>query len=189
MQPQDYNGPTLETSRLILRPLALSDAPDIQREFGRWEIIQHLSVTGPWPYPKDGAAQFVRERLAFLQQHPENRTWVITLRTSDELIGLIDYMSEDTGAGNRGFWLGVPWQGKGYMTEAVEAVQDYLFFEQKIERIIVGNALNNPASRRIKEKTGAKWLGYHTFEHRDGESRAEQWEVTAEAWTAYRSQD
>ena len=68
-------------------------------------------------------------------------------------------------------------------------VQDYLFFEQKIDRIIVGNALNNSASRRIKEKTGAKWLGYHTFEHRDGESRAEQWEVTAEAWTTYRSKD
>ena len=35
--------PTLQTERLILRPLALSDAPAIQRHFNNWNIIQHLA--------------------------------------------------------------------------------------------------------------------------------------------------
>lgn len=42
--------PQLETERLILRPLALSDAPAIQRHFDNWNIIRHLSTVVPWPY-------------------------------------------------------------------------------------------------------------------------------------------
>ena len=36
--------PTIQTRRLILRPLALSDAPAIQRHFNNWNIIQNLAA-------------------------------------------------------------------------------------------------------------------------------------------------
>ena len=39
--------PTLQTERLVLRPLALSDAPAIQRHFNNWNIIQHLAQVVP----------------------------------------------------------------------------------------------------------------------------------------------
>ncbi len=54
------NTPTIQTSRLILRPLALSDAPAIQRHFNNWNIIRNLASVVPWPYPDDGAETFVR---------------------------------------------------------------------------------------------------------------------------------
>ena len=41
--PEITITPTLQTERLILRPLALSDAPAIQRHFNNWNIIQHLA--------------------------------------------------------------------------------------------------------------------------------------------------
>jgi ribosomal-protein-alanine N-acetyltransferase len=47
---------TIQTQRLILRPLAVSDAPAIQRHFNNWNIIQNLASVVPWPYPDDGAA-------------------------------------------------------------------------------------------------------------------------------------
>ena len=53
------NTPTLQTRRLTLRPLALSDAPAIQRHFNNWNIIQHLASVIPWPYPEDGAETFM----------------------------------------------------------------------------------------------------------------------------------
>jgi [ribosomal protein S5]-alanine N-acetyltransferase len=39
--------PTLHTRRLILRPVALPDAPAIQRHFNNWNIIQNLATVVP----------------------------------------------------------------------------------------------------------------------------------------------
>jgi hypothetical protein len=49
--------PLLETKRLMLRPLARSDAPAIQRHFDNWNTIRHLSTVVPWPYPANGAGE------------------------------------------------------------------------------------------------------------------------------------
>jgi hypothetical protein len=51
--------PILQTQRLTLRPLALSDAPAIQRHFNNWNIIKHLAAVVPWPYPDNGAETFI----------------------------------------------------------------------------------------------------------------------------------
>src|SRR5262245_56833363 len=53
-EPQKLYTPILETARLILRPPRMDDAPAVQKRFGRWEIVQHLLNTVPWPYPDDG---------------------------------------------------------------------------------------------------------------------------------------
>jgi len=55
--------PTIETRRLNLRPLALSDAPAIQRHFDNWNIIKNLATLVPWPYPQDGAETFIKREL------------------------------------------------------------------------------------------------------------------------------
>jgi hypothetical protein len=47
--------PVLETNRLLLRPLELSDAEQVQCLFPQWEIVQYLNAVVPWPYPPDGA--------------------------------------------------------------------------------------------------------------------------------------
>ena len=49
----------LETPRLWLRLLTMADAPAIQRRFARWEIVRLLNGRVPWPYPADGALQFL----------------------------------------------------------------------------------------------------------------------------------
>ena len=56
--------PTLLTDRLTLRPLALSDAPAIQRHFNNWNIIRNLATVVPWPYPDDGAETFIKRQLS-----------------------------------------------------------------------------------------------------------------------------
>lgn len=59
---------------------------------------------------------------------------------------------------NRGFWLGKPFWGKGYMTEAVAPVMDYAFNNFGFEKLVFANAVGNLKSRRVKEKTGAKLI-------------------------------
>lgn len=53
--------PELETKRLILRPLELADADQIQILFPQWEIVRYLARRVPWPYPPDGALTFIRD--------------------------------------------------------------------------------------------------------------------------------
>src|SRR5258708_26229418 len=72
--------PRLQTERLILRPLAPSDAPAIQRHFNNWNIIQHLASVAPWPYPEDGAETFIARELEKVAAGEEIYNWMLSLR-------------------------------------------------------------------------------------------------------------
>ena len=72
--------PVIETQRLILRPLALSDALAIQRHFNNWNVIRHLALVVPWPYPDDGAETFIKRELAKIAAGEETYQWVLVLR-------------------------------------------------------------------------------------------------------------
>lgn len=179
--------PIIETPRLSLRPPRVEDAPALQRWFSNWNVVQHLTTRVPWPYPHDGAITFLRDVALPAIDAGEALSWAITQHGHDELVGFIEYMFEDTGAGNRGFWLAEHLWGRGYMTEAVTAVQDYVLLELGVERMIVLNSITNPASRRIKEKTGARLLGQVELAHHNGEPLSDKWEVTREDWARYRA--
>jgi hypothetical protein len=53
-------APTLETARLLLRPLVVGDAPQAQLLFPFWEIVRYMDAVVPWPYPVDGVLAFYR---------------------------------------------------------------------------------------------------------------------------------
>ena len=176
--------PTLQTSRLILRPLALSDAPAIQRHFNNWNIIRHLARVVPWPYPDDGAETFVRLQLEKIAAGEELYDWVLALRSGNgEAIGNIHFRPRaDSSKDNRGFWLAEPCWNQGLMTEAITAVNDFAFTTLGLESFYACNAATNVASRRVKQKTGAEFVGYIELAHHDGQSKSEKWRVTRENW-------
>jgi len=68
------------------------------------------------------------------------------------------------------------------MSEAITSINDYLFFDLGIEKFEALNVKSNIASRRVKEKTGAIFIGYRELEHHNGESVSEVWEITRENW-------
>lgn len=53
--------PSLETRRLLLCPIALADAEQVQKIFPQWEIVRYLANRVPWPYPPDAAHNFYRD--------------------------------------------------------------------------------------------------------------------------------
>jgi len=176
--------PTIQTSRLILRPLALSDAPAIQRHFNNWNIIRNLASVVPWPYPDDGAETFIRQQLEKIASGEEIYHWVLVLRSGDgEAIGNIHFRPRsDAPKGNRGFWLAEPYWYVGLMTEAVTSVNDFAFRTLGIEHFYVCNAASNAASRRVKQKTGAEFVGFVEILHHNGQTKSEKWKVTRENW-------
>ena len=176
--------PTISTSRLTLRPLALSDAPAIQRHFNNWNIIRNLTTVVPWPYPDDGAETFVRLQLEKIAAGEELYLWGLTLRPGDgEAIGIIHFRpTADNSKDNRGFWVAEPYWNRGLMTEAISAVNDFAFNTLGIEQFYVCNVASNEGSRRVKQKTGAEFVGYIELAHHNGQSKSERWRVTRESW-------
>jgi len=146
-----------------LRPLALSDAPAIQRHFNNWNIIQHLASVVPWPYPEDGAETFIARELERVAAGEEIYNWMLVLRGGDgEAIGNIRFRPRsDDPKGNRGFWLAERYWNQGLMSEAVSAVNDFAFRTLGIESFHVCNAATNVASRRVKQKTGRRICRLH----------------------------
>ena len=177
--------PVGHTERLLLRPLQLDDAPQIQALFARWEIVRHLAGRVPWPYPADGADRFCRE-LA-LPQMERGDAWHWTLRLRTEPLQLIGFISLVKGKDeNRGFWMGLPWQGHGYMSEACAWANDFWFDTLGFERLRVPKAAANLASRRISENQGMRLIAIEERDYVSGRLPSEIWEITAEEWRAWK---
>jgi [ribosomal protein S5]-alanine N-acetyltransferase len=176
--------PTLETRRLILRPLTLDDAPAAQRLFPHWEIVRFLGPRVPWPYPDDGSLAFFRDVALPAVERGEQWIWAITLKDGpDHMIGVINLAAGR--AESRGFWLGLPWHGQGLMTEACEPVTGFWFdgLDQPVLRVF--KAAPNVASSRVSQKQGMRLIGMETRSFVSGRWPAEVWEITREEWRAH----
>ena len=177
--------PILETRRLLLKPLELSDARQIQEIFPQWEIVKYLRNIVPWPYPPNGAFQFVNESALPAMERGEAWHWTLRPKSEPEkLIGLIT-LTKSTKE-NRGFWLDPKWQGQGLMTEACDAVTDYWFEELGFSMLRAPKAAANTASRRISEKQGMRMVATEEQEYVSGRLLSEVWEITAEEWQAHK---
>lgn len=53
----------LTTSRLILRPVQMSDVAIEQKIFPDWEVVKYLNAKVPWPFPDNGVEQYFTETL------------------------------------------------------------------------------------------------------------------------------
>ena len=151
----------IHTARLVLRPLRASDAEPLFALFADWEVIRWLSMP-PWPYALEDAHSFIREHSG---GDLGRTTFAITL--ADALIGGIDVRINPAGASQRGagpnlgYWLGRPYWGGGYMTEAARGFLARVFEADLGDVVYSGAFADNAASLRVQEKLG--------FE-RDGET-------------------
>jgi RimJ/RimL family protein N-acetyltransferase len=171
----------LQTDRLILRPLQLSDAEQAQVLFPQWEIVRFLNAKIPWPFPEDGVLAYYRDVALPAMEREEEWHWTLRLKQAPErLIGAIGLVRGDSL--NRGFWLGLPWHGLGLMTEAVAAANDYWFDVLGFRVLRAPKAIANTASRRISEKTGMRTIRTEEQDYVGGRMLSEVWEITAEEW-------
>ena len=144
--------PILETPRLRLRGLTADDAPAIQRLAGAKEIAD-TTLLIPHPYPDGAAEQFIQQSQ--VDWH-ERRTagFAITLRDG-EFCGSIGLRIDSAHHhAELGYWIGVPFWGRGYCTEAAGAVLGFGFRNLGLHRICAHHFLRNPASGRVLLKIG-----------------------------------
>lgn len=145
--------PTIETERLILRPFGLSDAPRVQTLAGAHEIYRP-TLAIPHPYEDGMAEKWIASHAARFYAG-EGVSLAVTLKNDDLLIGAIGL--EASPRHNRaelGYWIGVPYWGSGYCTEAAIEVIRYGFEVMQLHKITCSHMEWNAASGRVMQKAG-----------------------------------
>ena len=180
--------PSLETDRLVLKAITKEDAHFYHQNFVDYEVIKNLAAGVPWPYPENGISDFIEEVI--LPSYESNERWIWGLFLKDnlqEIIGVIDLWKEGHPE-HRGFWLAKKHWNKGLMTEANFPVIDYAFNTLGFKELIFSNALGNIASRKIKEKTGARFLRIEKGDFVDSTfTEREIWSLDKRDWSRFKS--
>jgi len=143
----------LQTVRLTLRIYALSDIPALLPLIGAPEVAA-TTLRIPHPYTESDAQEFI----AITHEDHSSGSGLhlgIALRETGALCGGVGLRIE---ANHRraelGYWIGVPYWGNGYATEAARTVVNYGFGTLGLHRIFASHFANNPASARVLRKIG-----------------------------------
>ena len=142
----------IHTQRLCLRPWSDADAPALF-ELARDPRIGMLCGWKPFELIDDA-----REALSTVLV--ANDSYAVTLSSTGELVGSIalrvDADSPEATVADIGYWIGVPYWGNGYASEAGRAIIERAK-ELGVETIILKYFDGNNASRRVSEKLGFTW--------------------------------
>ena len=144
---------SLTTERLELRPFRLEDAATVQRLAGAREIAD-TTLTVPHPYDDGVAEQWIASHEAAFQAG-QLAAYAVTIRDSGELVGTVSLgITPAHALAELGYWIGVPFWGRGYATEAARALVEYGFSELALNRVQSRHYVRNPSSGRVMQKIG-----------------------------------
>jgi ribosomal-protein-alanine N-acetyltransferase len=138
---------TIRTPRLLLRAPILSDAPRLALLAGDYDVAS-MTGTIPHPYSEEMAAEWIASVLA------GEEGVVFAIIRSGALIGCTGYRAFGKDHAELGYWIGKPYWGMGYATEAVRALIVHAFETDGFDYLTVGHFSDNPASERIIAKFG-----------------------------------
>ena len=161
----DITGVVLTTDRLTLRPWRESDLND---------FYEYASVDGVGQMAGWNPHRNVEESKTILSHFIEGKH-VFALEHQGKVIGSLgieEYSEENYPELNAlkgreiGYVLSKAYWGQGLMPEAVKAVINWLFSEEKLDFIIVGHFDRNTQSKRVVEKCGFQYIKTIKFETR-----------------------
>ncbi len=152
---------TLDTTRLILRRAQTGDAPAM---FYNWCGDPDVSKYLTWPtHETVDVTKAVLGTWVDGYQKPDYYQWMIVPRELGQPIGTISvvHSRDKIASAEIGYCIGKSWWHKGIMTEALQAVIDYLFDEVGMNRIEAWHDVSNPNSGRVMAKCGMRLEGIH----------------------------
>ncbi len=144
----------IKTKRLLIREFRFSDDIDLYdmcsdeatAKTAGWKPIPDLNIT----------------RSIIASYIYENETFVITNKDTFEFLGTISLYKNDSRVGNHrelGFCMNKRFRGKGYMSEAVNAIKNYSFEDLNIDTLSVCHDISNIACEKVVLKNEFKYEG------------------------------
>lgn len=141
----------LQGDRITLRRPVIADARAIAVLANDRRVAENTRRI-PFPYRLQDAEQF----LVAAAEGAAGSVFVIE-RGQKELIGVCGLDTARGKAPELGLWLGHPYWGRGYATEAARALIRHAFTATAVDEIVACVRITNPASRRALEKCGFEW--------------------------------
>lgn len=146
----------LETERIILRHWKENDA----KELYKYAKDPQVGPIAGWPVHTDeeNSRQIIKEVFN------DDETYAVVLKETNLPVGSIGLLIGDKSniaiednEGEIGYWIGVPYWGKGLIPEAVKELMRHGFEDLKLEKIWCGYFEGNEKSKRVQEKCGFKY--------------------------------
>ena len=148
----------LWTERMTLRRYCADDAEPLHRRFGKDPSMYKYSGWNPYATPE--MAQETVQR--FINSYDDDHSYSWVMDVEGVLIGTIGAYDLEDDHIEVGFSVDPAWQGRGYATEALRKVVEYLTENESISCVTAWCASENTGSRRVLEKSGMKLV--HTEE-------------------------
>ena len=138
----------LKTERLVLRPTQMADAATITALASEFDVAR-MTARMPHPYA-------IGDARAWIGQMAESGETVFAITLTGQLIGCAGYTPLDGKWAEIGYWLGKPWWGQGFATEAARALLQDAFEVGGFNQLDTSHFADNAASGRVLEKLGFK---------------------------------
>lgn len=143
----------IETERLVLRPVTLSDAED---------LFEYASdeETSYYVFDRHASIEKTEEAIVdYFMTDPFGK-FGIELKETGKFIGTIDLrVKDEKHRAIMGYVLNKAFHGKGYMTEAAEAVLRYAFTILELDCVAALHDDRNTASGKVMERLGMQKEG------------------------------
>ena len=147
--------PAVATERLLLRGPVAADVAPIA------ELANDLGVAGmttqlPYPYRQDDAEAFVG---SVARMNPRTEAVFGIEHREFGLIGMLGFHEKEPRRPELGYWLGRPFWGRGYATEAVNAALRWAKGDWRKNVVWAGHFADNRASGQVLCKAGFLYTG------------------------------
>ncbi len=152
--------PTIDTDRLVLRKLKISDYADMY-EYSRLDSVTQYLLWNSHP-----EARYTRDYLSYIQSQykaGEFYDWAVIHRETGKMIGTCGFAKLDfeNNSAEIGYVLNPEFWHRGYATEAVKKIIDFGFHTLNLHRIEARYIVGNEVSRHVMEKCGMTFEGVH----------------------------
>ncbi len=148
--------PALQTERLTLRPPERGDIRAIVRHCGDPRVALKTG-TMPHPYLATDATGWL-EQIEREHENCEAWSYAIELKSAPGMVGVISLkLRADHRSAEVGYWIGVPFWRRGYMTEALREILRHGFEDLRLLYITAWHMAGNPASGKVMQKARMKF--------------------------------
>ncbi|MBQ4154746.1 MAG: GNAT family N-acetyltransferase [Clostridia bacterium] len=147
----------LYTDRLVLRRFTVDDAEDM---FYNWANDEKVTRFLTWQ-PHESVEVTRQMLVGWVGAYDNIKTYNWVISFDKKAIGSISVvrLSDKCEYAELGYCLGYEYWNNGFMSEAANAVIEYLFSEIGVNRVGISHAVENPGSGKVAQKCGMTYEG------------------------------